>query len=146
MIMRDREDGLRNSIPIPNMKMTKLMILGTLLGATAFAAAQDNPKRGEGRPVPPEVLEKFDADKDGKLNKEERDAARAAREKEFDKDGDGKLNDEEKKAMREDGRKKMLARFDKDGDGKLSDEEKKAMPARPNGPKGGKKGDKPAGE
>ncbi len=129
------------------MKTTQLMILGALLGATALAGAQEKPKRGEGRPVPKEVLEKFDADKDGKLNKEEREAARAAREKEFDKDGDGKLNDEEKKAMREDGHKKMIARFDKDGDGKLSDEEKKAMPPRPEGKKGDKaKGDKPDGE
>jgi len=128
-----------------NMKTTKLIILGALLGATAFAGAQDKPKRGGG-PVPPEILEKFDADKDGKLSKEEREAARAAREKEFDKDGDGKLNDEERKALREDNEKKLIARFDKDGDGKLSDEEKKAIPARPD--RGGKKdkGDKPAGE
>lgn len=130
------------------MKMTQLMILGAMLGATVFAGAQEKPKRGGGGggPVPKEILEKFDADKDGKLSKEEREAARAAREKEFDKDGDGKLSDEEKKAMREDREKKMIARFDKDGDGKLSDEEKKAIPARPE--KGAKKekDDKPAGQ
>lgn len=125
------------------MKTTHLMILGALLGATAIAGAQDKPKRGGGGPVPPEILEKFDADKDGKLSKEEREAARAAREKEFDKDGDGKLNDEERKALREDNRKKFMARFDKDGDGKLSDEEKKAIPARP---ERGPKKDKPAGQ
>jgi Ca2+-binding EF-hand superfamily protein len=130
------------------MKLTKLMILGTLIGATSFAAAQEKPKRPE-RPVPAEILEKFDADKDGKLSKEEREAARAAREKEFDKDGDGKLSDEEKEAMREDGRKKMIARFDKDGDGKLSEEERKAIPRPPRGerPPGDKPpGEKPAGE
>jgi Ca2+-binding EF-hand superfamily protein len=122
------------------MKSTHLMILGALLGATALAGAQDGPKK-EGRPdrpVPKEILEKFDADKDGKLSKEEREAARAAREKEFDKDGDGKLSDEEKKAMREDGRKKMLEKFDKDGDGKLSDEEKASVPKGPRGEKGPK--------
>lgn len=126
------------------MKSTKLIILGALFGVTAIAGAQDKPKR-EGRGVPPEILEKFDLDKDGKLSKEEREAARAAREKEFDKDGDGKLNDEEKKAMQEDNHKKMLQRFDKDGDGKLSDEEKAAMPKGPRGEKGpkGPKGEKP---
>lgn len=119
------------------MKTTQLMILGALIGTTVFAAAQEKPKRPDRpeHPVPAEVLEKFDADKDGKLSKEERQAARAAREKEFDKDGDGKLSDEEKTAMREDGRKKLLAKFDKDGDGKLSDEEKKAIPRPPKGQK-----------
>ena len=128
------------------MKTTTLMIIGTLIGASAFATAQDKPKRdgrgpGGGGGFPPEVIEKFDTDKDGKLSKEERQAARAAREKEFDKDGDGKLNDEEKKAMHEDGRKKLIARFDKDGDGKLSDEEKAAIPKPPKGD--GPDGDKP---
>lgn len=127
------------------MKTTHMMILGALIGATTLAGAQEKPKRGGG-PVPPEILEKFDADKDGKLSKEEREAARAAREKEFDKDGDGKLNDEERKALQQDNRKRFIARFDKDGDGKLSDEERKAIPSRPG--KGGKKdkADKPAGE
>ena len=135
------------------MKTTKLMILGALIGTTVFAAAQDEkPKReGRGGGVPPEVLEKFDADKDGKLSKEERQAARAAREKEFDKDGDGKLSEEERKGMQEDGRKKLIARFDKDGDGKLSDEEKAAIPKAPKGgggPEGGgpPPGGKPPGE
>ncbi|RYD35895.1 MAG: hypothetical protein EOP87_06520, partial [Verrucomicrobiaceae bacterium] len=77
--MRERHGGSPDSQqPIPyDMKTTQLMILGALLGATALAGAQDKPKRGG--PVPPEILEKFDADKDGKLSKEEREAARAAR-------------------------------------------------------------------
>ncbi len=63
-----------------------------------------------------EILKKFDANKDGKLDEKERAAAResmggefAKRRaeiiKKFDKDGDGKLNEEERaaaiKAMRE---------------------------------------------
>ena len=138
--MRDGLAGLPNSQPITTMKTTPLMILGSLAATIAIASAQEKPKRG-GPPVPPEVLEKFDADKDGKLNKEEREAARAAREKEFDKDGDGKLNDEERKAMREDAHKKLLEKFDTDKDGKLSEEERKAMPQRPKGDRG-PKGDK----
>jgi len=57
------------------------------------------------------LLEKFDKDGDGKLNEEERAAAKAAfqnkhpeaREKviaHFDKDGDGKLNEEERAAAK----------------------------------------------
>ena len=114
MVMRDGQSGLPDSQPKTTMKTTPLMILGALAAAASFASAQEKPKRGDGPPVPPEVLEKFDADKDGKLNKEEREAARAAREKEFDKDG------------------------------KLSEEERKAIPQRPKGdrgPKGDKKGD-----
>ena len=57
--------------------------------------------------------------------------------KKFDKDGDGKLNDEEKAAAKAAGKAaheaEMLKKFDKDGDGKLSDEEKAAMPKRGKG-------------
>jgi hypothetical protein len=121
-------------------------------------------KRGprEGRPVPPEVLEKFDKDGDGKLNEEERKAAMEARQAEmlakFDKDGDGKLSQDERKAAMEARRAEMMKRFDKNGDGKLDEEERKALPprggrpgpGRPEGGKGpkgpGKKAKKPAGE
>lgn len=142
MVMREGRAALPDSQPITTMKTTPLMILGALAATLSFASAQEKPKRGDGGPpLPPEVIEKFDADKDGKLNKEEREAARAAREKEFDKDGDGKLNDEERKAMREDGHKKLLEKFDTDKDGKLSEEERKAIPQRPKGDRG-PKGDK----
>jgi hypothetical protein len=143
-----------------NMKISALILIGAFACAATLATAQDQgkpnrpdrPDRGEKgppggrgeRPVPPEILEKFDLDKDGKLSPEERKAAREAREKEFDKDGDGKLNEQEREAMRDANRAKMLERFDKDGDGKLSEEEKQSMPrpprgeGRPEGDKGGK--------
>ena len=50
----------------------------------------------------------------------------------FDKNKDGKLDDAEKAEMKkwkEERRQEMLKKFDKDGDGKLSDEEKAAMKA-----------------
>lgn len=58
----------------------------------------------------------------------------------FDKDGDGKLNDEERKAAREEFQKRegrradelrarIIQRFDKDGDGKLNEEERAAAEA-----------------
>lgn len=119
------------------MKITKLFVTAALLGSAAFATAQDKPKRP---PHPPEVLEKFDTDKDGKLSKEEREAMRAEREKEmlekYDADKDGKLSDEEKAVAKEDHKKEMLAKFDKDGDGKLSEEEREAMPKHPRGKRG----------
>jgi hypothetical protein len=76
--------------------------------------------KGPGRPDFAEIIKKFDKDGDGKLNDEEKAAAREAMAgkgrpgaggpgrpdfaeiiKKFDKDGDGKLNDEEKAAARE---------------------------------------------
>jgi len=127
----------------------------TVALATASFAFGEPPKgkgeRGGDRPVPPEVLEKFDANKDGKLDKEERRAAYEARRaemiKKHDKDGDGKLNDEERKAAFEARKAEMLKRFDKDGDGKLSKEEREAMPKRgPRGPRGEGKGKGGKGE
>lgn len=155
---------------------TKLTALVVAIATSSFAfglePGGDKPEKGKGRPgggprpIPAEVLAKFDADKDGKLNEEERKAAMEARQAEmlakFDTDKDGKLSEEEKKAAGEARKAEMMKRFDKDGDGELNDEEKKAMRAawaerggdRPGPPKGGKpgregkpgKGKKPAGE
>jgi uncharacterized protein YqeY len=91
------------------------------------------PEHKEGGFMREEILKKFDKDGDGKLNDEEKAAAKVEMEKkrgemlkEFDKDGDGKLSDDERKAMRE---AMILKKFDKDGDGKLNDEEKAAAEA-----------------
>ena len=125
---------------------TKVTALVVALATSSFAFGLepegDKPEKGRRPggpgPVPAEVLAKFDADKDGKLNAEERKAAMEARKaemmKRFDKDGDGTLSDDEKKAMRE-------AMVKRGGD-------------RPGPPKGGKpgkegkpgKGKKPAAE
>jgi len=153
---------------------TKVTALVVALATSSFAFGLepegDKPEKGRRPggpgPVPAEVLAKFDADKDGKLNAEERKAAMEARKaemmKRFDKDGDGKLSEEERKAAMEARKAEMMKRFDKDGDGTLSDDEKKAMREamvkrggdRPGPPKGGKpgkegkpgKGKKPAAE
>ncbi|ADB14853.1 putative signal transduction protein with EFhand domain [Pirellula staleyi DSM 6068] len=115
-----------------------------------------------------QMLEKFDADKDGKLSEEERTKARESMRgqggpggerfaelmKKFDKDGDGKLSEEERAALRaemganrpEGGRpegrpnmEEIIKKFDKDGDGKLSEEERAA--ARASMPKRGPRGE-----
>lgn len=101
------------------MKTTRLLLTGivaTLACSMTVHAEGDGPdnggkkgKKGKGqREMPEHVIKKFDKDGDGKLNEEERQAAREAR-----------------KEMQKAGRAKMLKRFDKDGDGKLSDEERK---------------------
>ncbi len=67
-------------------------------------------KEGQ-RPSREEMKQRFDADGDGKLNEEERTAARKASKK------------HERKQKK---RKKTLKRFDADGDGKLNEEERTA--------------------
>ena len=70
------------------MKATQLITLGIFAGTVSFAAAQDKPERpnrGGDRPVPADVLKKYDKDGDGKLSEEERkplqEERRAAAEK-----------------------------------------------------------------
>jgi hypothetical protein len=90
------------------------------------------------RPLPPEIVKKFDKDGDGKLSEEEREAAKESLKKEmltkFDKDGDGELSDEEREAAKKErmekheaSKKEMLKKFDTNGDGELNDQEKEAM-------------------
>ncbi len=86
-----------------------------------------------------ELLKKYDANGNGKLDKEEMlKAQKEAILKRFDADGDGKLNDEEKAAfekarakakrvMRIKMTKEDLKKYDVDKDGKLSNEEKKKL-------------------
>lgn len=127
-----------------------MIVIAAAFGLAGAAHAEKPGKDRPHRDIPPEIIEKFDKDGDGKLNQEEREAAKAARERmmeakkkemiaKFDKDGDGKLSEEEEQAMREARRKMMMEKFDKDGDGELSDDEKaemrKAMKVRPGGPR-----------
>lgn len=101
---------------------------------------QKGPRGDRGpRRFPPELLEKYDTDKDGKLSPEEREALRKDRREmmekrrqemleKFDADKDGKLSPEERKAAFEAKHKEMLEKYDTDKDGKLSPEERKAIP------------------
>lgn len=120
------------------MKTNTLIVIAAAIGLSGVAQAEERKGPRPPHKVPPEVLARFDADKDGKLNEEERKAARAAHEEmdhfrrkevieKFDKDGDGELNDDEKAAARAEFKKRMLEKFDKDGNGELSDEEREEM-------------------
>ena len=125
------------------MKTTTLLTLGALIGTCSFAVAQDaapeRPERPQRR-IPAEMLEKFDANKDGELSEDERKAMREANRaemekrraemlKKYDKDGNGELSEEERKTMREEmeaKRKALLEKYDADKNGRLSPEERKA--------------------
>jgi hypothetical protein len=89
-------------------------------------------RRGSARQIPKEILEKYDKNKDGKLDEDERkafmEARRAEMIKKYDKDGDGELSDDERKAAMEDRRKQGRGRPG-GGEG--------GRPGRPGG-KGGK--------
>jgi hypothetical protein len=86
------------------MKSLALILSLCICGATAFGAAADKKEKKDRS----KQLEKYDTNKDGKLDKSERQAMRKDREaelKKYDKDGDGKLDKSERKAMRADHRK-----------------------------------------
>lgn len=114
----------------------KLIALIALVAGLAVASG--TPEKEEGRkdrskPGIKQWIEKFDANKDGKLDVEERKLLAAWRKaeivKKFDKNGDGKLCEKERKAVAEAMKKRRDARPKPDGKGK-----KKGK-----GPKAGKK-------
>jgi Ca2+-binding EF-hand superfamily protein len=96
------------------MKTNTLIIVATVIGLAGVANAEEGkrPMRPDNRvdnPEAREMLKKFDKDGDGKLNEEERMAAK-----------------EVYKAREEAFKKEMLEKFDKDGNGELSEEEREA--------------------
>ena len=127
------------------MKSRLMFITATIVGLAAFSAvawAQSEgtgPNSTGGRPgLREKIVKEFDKDGDGKLNEEERAAARKAMEerreatsrpardgepireaiiKKFDKDGDGKLNEEERAAARKamEARREATSRPARDG-------------------------------
>ena len=117
---------------------TKLVALFAI--TLGLATASGTPEKEEGRkdrskPGIKQWIEKFDKNKDGKLDEAERKVAAAARKKmlleKFDKNKDGKLDEKERKALAEAmKRRKGGPKSDNKGKGK--------------GPKG--KGKKPKGK
>ena len=112
-----------------------VLTLGTLaLGGAALAQGPGpGPGRGGKGPMREEMLAKFDANKDGKLDDTERATARAEREKKhqemmakFDTNKDGKLDDTERQAAHAERMAERFKALDKDGNGVLSLEEFKA--------------------
>lgn len=92
------------------------------LASAAPGQGPDPAKRAEFRQ---KVLEKFDANGNGQLEPDEREAARAAMQRRREQGG-GKGQGRQAGAADPERRKKLLEKFDTDGDGKLSETERAA--------------------
>jgi hypothetical protein len=92
------------------------------LASAAPGQGPDPAKRAEFRQ---KVLEKFDANGNGQLEPDEREAAKAAMQRRREQGG-GKGQGRQAGAADPERRKKMLEKFDTDGDGKLSETERAA--------------------
>lgn len=123
-----------------NNKLTgsALIVVAALMGAAAYA--QDAAAPMQRGPGPMFDFATLDANKDGKITKDELEATKTARFTEADANKDGKLSVEEMTAARDamiakrkaDRMAQMIKRFDKDGDGMISATE---MPSPPNADK-----------
>lgn len=121
------------------------MAAGLLAGAGAVLAGEGEPGHDHGGWSQGAVLEKYDANKNGQLDPDEkaaferdREARRAEFVKRFDTDGDGQLSEAEKEAAREqfprmghgrhgrEMRGRMLEKYDANKNGQLDPEEKEA--------------------
>jgi Ca2+-binding EF-hand superfamily protein len=162
--MRDRNVSRLHkyrNVNLQNFTMKPFSLLAAYIAATLFItsagraadtapASSDTSALQETQPTQPAlsprqaaILKRFDKNGDGKLDENEKAAARAAGEKRraagkgklherilqrFDKNGDGVLDDAERTAALAEleTRPNFIKRFDKDGDGKLSPEERAA--------------------
>lgn len=117
------------------MNRTPLIAAATLIAVASSAVIATARDRGdaprEGRNGPVMLLERFDANGDGAVTKEEMQATAATRFADSDSNGDGQLSADELTATAETRRAERLAnriarqieRNDTDGDGMLSLEE-----------------------
>jgi len=109
------------------MKTTTIILtIATLYVPTLIQAEEKKNCAAKKRAA---ALEKFDADGNGELSEEEKNAAKAAMAKrkaafiaKYDTNGDGKLDQKERVAAKA----AHMAKYDTNSDGKLSEEERKA--------------------
>jgi hypothetical protein len=90
--------------------MKKTLFIALAISISSFVStAADGEKKPEA-PRRENLLEKYDKNKNGKLDPDEREAVRKDREaeriKRFDKNGDGKLDEKEQEAARSEFRKR----------------------------------------
>ena len=109
---------------------TATLVFFALGGAPAFALADaktDEDDQNERCGQPAEVMQKYDANRDGKLSHEERkqmhQAQRAELLAKFDGDKNGQLSDEEKQALWQHKKTEHFARMDVDGNGSITKQE-----------------------
>ncbi|OYQ33364.1 hypothetical protein CHU95_13110 [Niveispirillum lacus] len=128
--------------------LVALAVSALLAGSLPAMAQPMDPADGPRGPGRAEMLAKYDANKDGKLDDTERAAIKADRFKALDKDGDGKVKRGEFPAALEAAQEKakqdrQLAMFDKmdtNKDGTVTDAEFAAFkPARDGGHHGHKR-------
>ena len=131
-------------------KKLKLLIASTALavgGLSGFAFAKGH--MGPKKEMPKEMIEKFDVNKDGKLDDAEKAKLREAKhalfaqrkaEKlaKFDANKDGTLDDAERVAMHDERVAKRFAMLDANKDGAITLDEMKA--AKPHGKRGHHRG------
>jgi len=124
------------------MKLIYILTLTTGLAFTMQGFAhesechKDHPKKGGHQKLRKHMKEKFDANKDGKLDENEKAEMKKAWQdkkakfvKKFDTNGDGQLDESEKAAAKQEHERKraeIIQKFDQNGDGKLDGEERKA--------------------
>ena len=118
--------------------LNKKLVAAVLMGSMAFAGVSLAGEEGGKRD--PEMVLKFDANKDGKLDDTERAAMRAELQKmraeriaKYDTNKDGKLDETERKAVREQVAAERFKALDTNGNGSLSLEEFKAGAAEREG-------------
>jgi EF hand domain-containing protein len=135
------------------MKKTTIAALVVATAAAGFTVARADQgddkgfggRHGRRGPSEAQLLEKYDANHNGVLDPEEKEAARKefrarraqGREQhqarlleKFDTNHNGKIDPEERQVMqaqREARRAEMLKKYDTDGDGKLSESEREAL-------------------
>ncbi len=78
------------------MKIKSLVVIVGLVAFAGMSHAAEGQKKGK-REISPEMLEKYDTDKDGKLNKEERAEMRKNKPAKGEKNGGKKNKNGEKK-------------------------------------------------
>ena len=107
--------------------MRTLTICCILLAFGAVLAQPANAQRPERKKTRAKMLERFDKNGDGRLDKEERAAARGAARKMREKrrGGDAKRGDRPRRQSRE----QLMKRFDANGNGKLEPAERRRMAA-----------------
>ena len=121
------------------------MLAAVLVGSMAVAGVSLAKDAKEGRQVPAELLQKYDANKNGQLEQLERAAMkadfakqRAERLAQFDTNKDGQLDDTERQAAQKARAAERFKQLDTNGNGTLSLEEFQAgMGERGHGRHGG---------
>ena len=114
--------------------MNRKSMAVVLVGSLSLAGVSLAMGPGGGRGVRnPELILKFDANKNGQLEDSEREAMRAEMKKlraeklaKYDTNKDGELDENERKALRDEFAAERFKALDKNGNGTLSLEEFKA--------------------